>query len=65
VIRLVMMRLFTSVQVQRIGRACLVYARMYLINLRRRSPTEVKTPRAITSRSILANHSSSWFNQDE
>ena len=30
-----------------------------------RSRTEVKMPRAIRSRSILANHSSTWFNQEE
>ncbi len=30
-----------------------------------KSGTEVKTPRAITSRSILANHSSTWLSQDE
>ena len=30
-----------------------------------RSGTEVNTPRAITSRSILANHSSTWFSQEE
>ena len=30
-----------------------------------RSDTEVHTPRAITSRSILANHNSTWFSQDE
>ena len=30
-----------------------------------RSGTEVNTPRAITSRSILANHSSTWLSQDE
>jgi hypothetical protein len=29
------------------------------------SGTEVKTPRAITLRSILANHSSTWLSQDE
>jgi hypothetical protein len=27
--------------------------------------TEVKTPRAMTSRSIRANHSSTWLSQDE
>lgn len=30
-----------------------------------KSGTEVNTPRAITSRSILANHNSTWFNHDE
>ena len=30
-----------------------------------RSGTEVKTPRAMTSRSILANHSSIWLSQEE
>src|SRR5438132_8477031 len=29
------------------------------------SATEVKIPRAITSRSILENQSSTWFSQDE
>src|SRR6218665_3308062 len=29
-----------------------------------RSGTEVNTPRAITSRSILANHSSTWLSHD-
>src|SRR5262252_423038 len=43
----------------------LLYWRMYRISFRRRSATEVKTPRAMTSRSILANHSSTWLSQDE
>ena len=30
-----------------------------------RSGTEVNTPRAITSRSILANQSSTWFSHEE
>lgn len=30
-----------------------------------RSETEVNTPRAMTSRSILANHSSTWLSQEE
>jgi hypothetical protein len=30
-----------------------------------RSGTEVNTPRAITSRSIFANQSSTWLSQDE
>lgn len=29
------------------------------------SGTEVNTARAMTSRSILANHSSTWFSQEE
>jgi hypothetical protein len=33
--------------------------------LPRKSGTEVKTPRAMTSRSIRANHSSTWLSQDE
>ena len=42
----------------------LLYWRMYRISFRRRLETEVKTPRAMTSRSILANHSSTWLSQD-
>ena len=42
-----------------------MYWRMYRMSVRRRSRTQVKTPRAITSRSIRANHSSTWLNQDE
>src|SRR5207244_10728418 len=38
---------------------------MYRMSFRRRSGTEVKTPRAMTSRSILANHSSTWLSQEE
>ena len=38
---------------------------MYFISLRERSATEVKTPRAITSRSIFANQISTWFSHDE
>ena len=30
-----------------------------------RSGTEVNTPSAMTSRSIKANHSSTWFSQEE
>jgi hypothetical protein len=30
-----------------------------------RSETEVNTPRAMTSRSILENHNSTWFSHDE
>ena len=30
-----------------------------------RSETEVNTPRAITSRSILPNHSSTWLSHEE
>ena len=43
----------------------LMYWRMYRMSFRRRSGTEVKTPRAMTSRSIRANHSSTWLSQDE
>jgi|SRR5579863_932426 len=35
------------------------------MSLRLRSGTEVKTPRAMTSRSILANHSSTWLSHEE
>lgn len=38
---------------------------MYRSSLRRRSVTEVKMPRAMTSRSILEKQSSTWFNHDE
>jgi hypothetical protein len=31
----------------------------------RRSVTDVKMPRAIKSRSIFANHSSTWLSQEE
>ena len=34
---------------------------MHRRNFRARSETEVKTPRAITSRSIFANQSSTWL----
>ena len=34
------------------------------ISFRRRLEMEVKTPRAMTSRSILANHSSTWLSQE-
>lgn len=30
-----------------------------------RSVAEVNTPKAMTSRSISANHNSTWFSQDE
>ena len=30
-----------------------------------RSGTEVKTPRAMTSRSIFENHSSTWLSHEE
>jgi hypothetical protein len=43
----------------------LLYWRLYRISFRYRWCTEVKTPRAMTSRSILANHSSTWLSQDE
>ena len=43
----------------------LMYWRMYRMSFQRRSGTEVKTPRAMTSRSIRANHSSTWLSQDE
>jgi hypothetical protein len=46
------------------GRQVLLWARMYCMSLRRRSGTEVKMPRAMQSRSILANHSSTWFSQE-
>ena len=36
---------------------------MYRISLRRRSVTDVKMPRAMTSRSIFENQSSTWFSQ--
>src|SRR3546814_8305885 len=35
------------------------------MSFRFRSGSEVNTPRAITSRSILANHNSTWLSQDE
>ncbi len=35
------------------------------MSVRLRSGTEVKIPRAITSRSILANHSSTWLSPEE
>ncbi len=38
-----------------------LYRRMYHMSFLFRSGTEVKTPRAITSRSILTNHSATWF----
>jgi len=38
---------------------------MYLRSLRARSATEVKTPLAMTSRWIFANHNSTWFSHDE
>jgi hypothetical protein len=41
------------------------YWRKYRMSIRRKSGTEVKTPRAMTSRSIRANHSSTWLSQDE
>ena len=44
---------------------CLLYWRMYRMSFLFRSATEVKTPRAMTSRSILANHSSTWLSQEE
>src|ERR1700745_2377581 len=43
----------------------LLYWWMYRMSFRRRSGTEVKTPRAMTSRSILANHNSTWLSQEE
>ena len=42
-----------------------MYWRMYRMRFRRRSGTEVKTPWAMTSRAILAKHSSTWLSQDE
>ena len=47
------------------GLAFLLYWRMYRMSFLLRSVTEVNTPRAMTSRSILANHNSTWFSQDE
>jgi hypothetical protein len=47
------------------GRAVLEYARMERVSLRARSRTELKTPRAMTWRSILENQISTWFSQDE
>ena len=47
------------------GFGCSLYLRMYRMSFLLKSGTEVNTPRAITSRSILANHSSTWFSQDE
>jgi len=47
------------------GLAALLYGRMYRLSFLLRSGTEVKTPRTITSRSILANHNSTWLSQDE
>ena len=38
---------------------------MYLRSFRARSATEVKTPRLITSRWILENYNSTWFNQEK
>jgi hypothetical protein len=40
-------------------------ASIYLGSLRAQSATAVKTPRPLASRRILANHHSTWFNQDE
>ena len=40
------------------GLGCSLYLRMYRMSFLLRSDSEVKTPRAITSRSILANHNS-------
>src|SRR6218665_260579 len=44
---------------------CSLYLRMQRMSFLLRSGTEVNTPRAITSRSILANHSSTWLSHDE
>ena len=35
------------------------------MSLRLRSGTELNTPLAMTSRSILANHSATWLSHDE
>jgi len=43
----------------------LVVVRMYFMSFLRKSANEVNTPRAITSRSILANQSSIWLSQEE
>src|SRR5262245_36666472 len=48
-----------------IGFAALLWRRMYRRILRARSATDVKTPRASTSRSTFKNHSSTWFSHDE
>ena len=50
----------TSLYFQRKGLADLAERRMYFISLRERSATEVKTPRAMTSRSILASQISTY-----
>jgi hypothetical protein len=42
-----------------------MYWRTYGVSFRCRSGTEVKTPKAMASRSIRANHSSIWLSQDE
>src|ERR1017187_9345630 len=38
---------------------------MYFISFLRKSANDMNTPRAMTSRSILANHSSIWLSQEE
>jgi len=38
---------------------------MYRMSFRARSFTEVKTPGAMTPRSIFENQFSTWFSQDE
>jgi hypothetical protein len=49
---------------ERFGRRA-VGANIYLRNFRARSTTDVNTPRAMTSRWILANQISTWFSHDE
>src|SRR6218665_2008782 len=43
---------------------CSLYLRMERMRFLLRSGTEVHPPRAITSPSILANHSSTWLSHD-
>ena len=38
---------------------------MYFMILRFRSGTELKVPRVVTFRSVLASHSSTWLSQEE
>ncbi len=50
--------------VQAKGRLVLLWARMYCSSLRRRSAVEVRMPRAMQWRSILANQSSTWLSHE-
>jgi Transposase IS66 family len=59
------MRRVVSEYFQRMGRAFAEYALTYRRSFRARSKTEEKTPRAMTSRSILANQSSTWLSHEE